>query len=357
MHKLLNKKTTKALHAIAILMMIYHHIFINGNTWYVNEAKSLFDYLDVINFGRADTLQQTFAWFCRICVSIFAFTSGYGIYIQLSNKVKEKMDIISMYKYCFKRILSFYLKYLIVFVIFVELEYCLGIYTLEDTDFLRLFLSVLGLSYFYNDTWWYVSQYYAMVLCAPIIYVLLNKMKKKETLMAIIIFALTFVVAVITGNLMPYIKFYRKGIQTQFMMFLIIFIEGMFISKYNLADYIGKKLNKLTSLFVVIIVFVLRVLLIRAPSDSFFDLVLIAPFVIALAYLLKDIKDNNLLVFIGNYSTYMWFVHSYFYAYIFFDLVIQCDQSIVVYIQTVIYSLTSAILLTKFEKLLLKIKK
>lgn len=354
MHKLLNKKTTKALHGIAILMMVYHHIFINGNTWYVNEPKSLLNILNVINLGKADTFQQTVAWFTRICVSIFAFTSGYGIYVQLSNKVKEKMDIITMYRYCFKRIFAFYKKYLLVFVIFVGLEYYLGAMDVGEIDAIRFIESLLGLSYFYNDTWWYVSQYYAMVLCAPIIFILLNKIKKKETIILSSIFALSFVVAAILGQLPAYIKFYSKNIQTQFMMFLIIFIEGMFISKYNLADIIGGELNRLTSAFVVIVIFVLRIVLIRAPSDSLFDLVLIVPFVIALAYLLKDIKDNNLLVFLGNYSTYMWFVHSYFYAYIFFDLVIQCDQSIFVYIQTVLYSLATAIMLTGIENFLTK---
>lgn len=357
MHEILNKKTTKALHGIAILLMIYHHIFINGNLWFVDSPTSLFDCLNFINFGLADSFQQSFAWFARICVSIFAFTSGYGIYVQLSKRNNDKLNMIDMYKYCFKRIWSFYKKYLIVFLVFVGIQYYLGIYKIAEMDIPEFILSVFGLSYFYNDTWWYVSQYYAMVLLSPIAFVFLNKIKKKEIVILGILFILTFVVATLNGSLIPYIKFYSKNIQTQFMMFLIIFVEGMFVCKYNLANLIGMKLNKVACVFIVIATFILRVFLMRAPSDSIFDLVLIAPFVVALACLLINIKDNNLLVFIGNYSTYMWFNHAYFYAVLFFDLVIRSDYSLIVFIQVVIYSLVTAIFLTKLEQFLSKILK
>ena len=122
--KFLTKKYAQMLHGVAILMMIYHHLFISGNYWPVNEGSSLFDVFDFLSLGIADTAQLTFAYFCRICVAIFAFTSGYAMYIQFDNKRGDKeIKIIDLFKYCGKRLWSFYKKYLLAFIIFISLEY------------------------------------------------------------------------------------------------------------------------------------------------------------------------------------------------------------------------------------------
>lgn len=76
---MLDKKKSAALHGIAILMMIYHHLFIGGNGWAVNEGTSLFSVFDSIDLSGSGSAQLGFAWFCKICVAIFAFTSGYAL--------------------------------------------------------------------------------------------------------------------------------------------------------------------------------------------------------------------------------------------------------------------------------------
>lgn len=349
-HTLLTKNRTLMLHSVAILMMIYHHIFINGNMWFVNEPKSLLRLLDFMNMGLADNFQQTFAWFCRICVSIFAFTSGYGMYVQFEKKVGKDLNIKEMYKYVFKRIISFYKKYLLMFIIFVGLELYTHAIEIDQYEISEYILSILGLSYTLNFTWWYVSQYYLMVLLSPLIYIILNKFELKHYLTIVFVFLIGLLGFAISGNALLFIKFFTKNIQTQLMMFLIIFMEGMFVSHYNLMDIIGNKLNSLLSVLIIIFVFIARTNLVRAASDSLFDLVLIFPFVLALTKLFSFVKNEWLFTFLGKYSTYMWFVHAYFYAYMFFILVIPADQSIFVYIQTVIYSLVTAILLTNLEK-------
>lgn len=351
-HTLLNKTRTQMLHSVAILMMIYHHIFLNGNMWFVNEPKSLLFIFNPFNMGLADNAQQTFAWFCRICVSIFAFTSGYGMYIQYENRVGDSIDFKQMYKYAFKRILNFFKKYALMFVIFIGLELFTHAIEFDQYEISEYVLSFFGFSYTLNFTWWYVSQYYFMVFLSPLIYWLLNKFKFKHYLCAVGIFVIGLIISIIIGSPYAYLKFFSKNIQTQLMMFLVIFIEGMFVARFNLIDIIGNKLNALTSILVLIAVYIARINLVRAPSDSLFDLVLIYPFVLGLTKLFSYInKHEHLFTFLGKYSTYMWFVHAYFYAYMFFNLVMQADQSILVYIQTVIYSLVTAILLTELEKL------
>ena len=350
-NRLLTKKNTLMLHGIGILMMIYHHLFITGNTWYVNKGVSLFDILNPVNFGRADTFQLTFAWFCKICVAIFAFTSGYAMYIQFEKRCKEDMDLKQMYLYCLKRLWSFYKKFFLCFIFFVSYDYFSGNQNGFDYSIGNYLLNLLGIRATYNGTWWYILVYYYMILISPIVYVLLNKLKTKHYIFLIVLFVASFGIAFISGHLIDYYKTVSGFIQNYIAMYLIIFMEGMFCGKYPLLDLISSKLNAFTSMLLLIAVFVLRVLLIRAPSDSLFDLVLIVPFVIGITKLFSYSKHlTEGLSFVGNYSSYMWYAHAYFYSYLFFNIVFRSDYSLLVYLQVVIYSLATAILFTFIEK-------
>lgn len=351
MESLLNKKNTTILHGLAILMMVYHHLFISGNTWFINSGTSLFDIFNGINFGGAETAQQTFAWFCKICVAIFAFTSGYAMFVQFERKCNGSLNIIEMYKYCIKRLLSFYIKYFLCFVFFVGYEYLTGNQDGFDYSLSNVILSLLGLRTSFNGTWWYIAVYYRMVLLSPIIYVLLNKMKLKDYLIIIGLGIASFIIAFISGHFIEYFKSISVFIQNFVIIYIVIFAEGMFCGRYKFLDYIASKLNFITSLLLLIITYILRVLLIRAPSDSLFDIVLTIPFVLSITKLISYSNIiSNFLHYMGNYSTYTWFIHAYFYSYLFFNTVYRADMSLLVYVQVVLYSLVSSILFDYIEK-------
>lgn len=354
--QILNKKTTLAIHGIAILMMIYHHLFINGNIWYVTEGKSLFDVFNSLNFVNSASAQLTFAYFCKLCVAIFAFTSGYAIYLQLSKRCvhdNDEANTKEMIGYCGHRFLSFYKKYLIAFLFFVGCEYFFKNPNGFDFSLTNYLLNLLGLRATYNGTWWYVSVYYVMIIASPFIYLLLNKLKNKDYLLLIGLFIISFLAAFVSGNTTAFLKFISKFIQNYFTIYLLIFAEGMFSAKYNLIDKIGNKLNLLTSTALLIVTFLLRAMLIRDASDPLFDLILIIPFIISVAKILSYFDGlNNCLAFFGKYSAYMWYAHAYFYAYLFFVLVIKSNLSLIVYAQVVIYSLACGIVFTQIETLI-----
>lgn len=64
----LSKRETQALHGLAILLMLYHHLFCIQTRIHVSYYSLL---------GRG--IEEKAAWFGKICVAIFAFTSGYGL--------------------------------------------------------------------------------------------------------------------------------------------------------------------------------------------------------------------------------------------------------------------------------------
>lgn len=353
---MLNKKITMALHGVAILMMIYHHLFMTGNVFYIHESKSLFDVFNSINYFSNESVQLVFAYFCKICVAIFAFTSGYAIYLQLAKKCihnNETENTKEMISYCGHRFISFYKKYLIAFLFFVGCEYFLGNPNGFDFSLTNYILNLLGLRATYNGTFWYVSVYYVMIVSSPFIYLLLNKMKNKDYLFLAGLFIISFLVAFVTGNTAVFLKTISKFIQNYFIIYLIIFAEGMFCAKYQLIDKIGEKLNLLTSAALLLVTFFLRLMLIRDPSDPLFDLVLIIPFIISTAKILSYLDSvTSFFSFFGRYSAYMWYAHAYFYAYLFFNLLFKNDLSLIIYVQVLIYSLVSGIIFTQIENLI-----
>lgn len=341
---MLNKNRTMALHGIAILMMIYHHLFIGGNGWALNEGTSLLSVFDTLDLSGSGSAQMGFAWFCKICVAIFAFTSGYAMFNQLNNK----KSLWEMLKYIPKRLWSFYKKYLLAFLFFVGCSY----FMTDGFDFsLSNFIpSLLGLKASYNGTWWYVSVYYLMVIVSPCLYLILKKINYSGYLTVFIVFVICLLIAVFTGNLVPFYKTISLIVQNNTMVYLLIFAEGMFCARYNLIDYIGNKLNLFTSIILLVIIYILRSLLIRVPSDPLFDLIFIAPYIIATVKLLSySDKLNFFFGYFGKYSAYMWYSHAYFYSYLFFVYVEKCDASVLVYLQVVFYSLVCAIAFTGIE--------
>ena len=154
-----------------------------------------------------------------------------------------------------------------------------------------------------------------------------------------------------TGHFIEYLKFISSTVQHYQVIYLIIFMEGMFCGKYPFHDYIASKLNAVSSLIILLITFVFRALIIRAPSDCLFDIIFVIPFVISVAKLLcYSLFAKKVFGYLGKYSSYMWYSHAYFYSYLFFDLVFRCDLSFFVYAQVVIYSLAVSILFELVEK-------
>ena len=348
---LLSKDITGALHGIAILMMIYHHLFIAGNIWNKNNPWSLFDILDPLNFGQAETFQLTFAWFCKICVAIFAFTSGYAMYVQFQRRYGENASFKSMYGYCLQRLWSFYKRFLLCFLFFITIDYLMGNQNGFDYSLSNYVLNLLGIRATFNSTWWYILIYYYMVLISPIVYKILNKINFKGYLILIGATVLSFIVAFVSGYLFEYIKFISRTVQNYQIIYLIIFVEGMFFGRYPILDYISSKMNALTSILLFLLVFAARALLIRTPSDCLFDIILIAPTILSFACILKNsFSLTKFFGYFGKYSSYIWYIHAYFYSYLFFNIVSRANLSLFVYLQVVVYSLASAIVFTIVEK-------
>ena len=73
----ITREQSSVLRGIAILMMIYHHIFATPEIYG-------FEYFSVLSFGGIN-VERYVAWFFKIALGLYLFVSGYGMYYVLKK--------------------------------------------------------------------------------------------------------------------------------------------------------------------------------------------------------------------------------------------------------------------------------
>lgn len=138
------KEHTQIAKGMAIILMLIHHLFAFPNRILTKQSyKSLL----LINGLQ---IEYYIGVFGKICVAMFLFLSGYGLYIITSknNKFSIKDAII--------RISRLYINYWTVFLIFIPIGFIFFGRTLNIKEFI---LNFLGLSSSYNGEWWFFRLY------------------------------------------------------------------------------------------------------------------------------------------------------------------------------------------------------
>lgn len=105
----LNKEDSQVLNGIAILLMVFHHLFSVNNT-----TISLLVSPDVL---------KRMAWNGKICVAIYSFISGYAFSKASENWVETQTlrRLRKGYQFTLSRLLKFYKKFWLVFLVYVSI--------------------------------------------------------------------------------------------------------------------------------------------------------------------------------------------------------------------------------------------
>jgi hypothetical protein len=168
----LSRQQTSQLKAIAILMMLFMHLF-------QRDYHGLFEPL-VFLWGQP--LSYYFALFSDACVPIFCFVSGYGLYFKYQNR--SQMYVKSN----IKRIIKLYINYWIILLLFAV---GLGLY-LGKTEYIGGFqkfaLNFLALDTSYNGAWWFFFTYIVLVITSPFFFKILKKRSSYILLIAALLF-------------------------------------------------------------------------------------------------------------------------------------------------------------------------
>lgn len=159
----LSLKDTNILKGVALMMLLWHHLFYTRNGMYTELCVGKYE------------LAEMFARICKLCVAIFVMLSGYGLTVQ-AEKNGGINSIGSFYRHRFSKL---FVNYWFIWLLFVPvgvLVFDRGFEEVYQTNIIPKFVAdVLGLAfafnfYGYNATWWFMSCIIVLYLGYPFLY-------------------------------------------------------------------------------------------------------------------------------------------------------------------------------------------
>lgn len=152
----LSKEQVLETKGIAILFMLLLHLFCN------KDYNGLYE--PIIYVGRYPLIYYL-ALFGDCCVAIYCFCSGYGLMYNYQNNYEN------FYKSNFKRVFNLYLKFWIIFILFIIV---IGTLILRRNGYpgnlKSILLTLTGLSPGYNGAWWFFTTYIFLILTSKKLY-------------------------------------------------------------------------------------------------------------------------------------------------------------------------------------------
>lgn len=302
-------KDSLALKGIAILMMMFHHCFL--------DASRIAGY-DVSFFPFSQSFVVSMSSMFKICVSLFAFISGYGLFLSANTscndaKATEKWTII--------RIIKTMNGYWFVFVLAIivtqilsgrpESVYCADgvisgiIYAI--IDFFG-FARILGTPDLLH-TWWYMGAALIYVALVPVI------KKSIENLGIVTTSVLIIVIPRILGN-----GFVNS---TSPHVFLFTVFLGVLFAKYNWFEKIeqiklakSERLNKIiTFIALAVLLLVSLIIFFHAPLKKVWEyhyaLYPVIVIIFCKKYIIPIKGIREMLIWFGKHSMNVYLIHTF----------------------------------------------
>ncbi len=322
----ISKKMAVVLQGIAVLLMVVHHLF-------DFPAIVKVPFVNVFGFVNLEILMGNFG---KICVAMFAFLSGFGLYKKFSASLSEKkFPILQCYAGMAKQLWGFLKRFWLVFAVFIPYGFIQGIYNFGAYEF---FKNLFGFTLTYNKEWWYVRQYFDLLLLFPLLFcvekwlVSIIRVKHNELISGAIL-------------LIPLaVLFYWQNRIYDF-----CFLVGFLCVSTGIFDWLCDLFDKTKGWKYVIgvalvgIAFVLRLKFLYAK----YDYINVTLFILGLTVLLKapifEKSINVVFAYVGKYSAYIWLTHTFFSYYYFQAFTFFPKYSILIFIWCTALSLASGI--------------
>lgn len=355
----LSKKDSLCLKGIAIFMLLFYHLF---------RQRKLFDEFIINFFPLSEGVAVRIAIMCKICVSIFAFISGYGLLksvkkIHLGRKEVSKWNMIRLVK----TMAGFYFIYIFSFIITVIINrYPVHTYFKDSITegIIYAVIDFLGLSNLFNTptmltSWWYMSAAIVFILAVPVIYTISKKIGYLPVIMIVVAIPRIFNMEY-PGGQSPYT-------------FLLPVIFGMIFADYKIFEKISDFLEKKKIIFVtgffVLGIFLVFYYYIYFSIDYWtmweLEQGILPVFVIIFFryYIIRIPVLKEVLSFIGKHSMNIFLIHNFIRRLYFNKFVYSFHHilliTFVLFIMSLIVSIVIELIkkLCKYDKLVDKITK
>ncbi len=339
---MLTKEDTKILKGISILIMIWLHTFL---------YKSNVDLLTCFIYLGKTPLVTLIKDFCTICIHLYLFLGGYGLYVTFKNRRLQSK----------RRVFFLYLNYWVMLLLMLPIGFMISPdnYPGSLTTFL---LNFVAWDYSYNTSWWFLFPYILIILTAKHLFGLLDKWG------GICIFIITYLV-----NLMTSYTISRYGdkylynnlvIYVPFLYFHLLnaFYTGAIFAKYDLFGFFREKVGKMQYKNWICIIAIISLIMIKGYlTTSIINIYVVSLFFVLICCIDRPLWIDKILLKLGEGSTNMWFVHAFVCIYFLHDLtyslkyplwaflfVVVCSYVIHLVINA-IYNRSKSFILSKWE--------
>jgi len=277
--------------------------------------------------------------FGNICVSMFLFISGYGMFLGHTRSDKTPLQ------YSLEKLKIFYLTYWTYFLLFIPI----GLIFFRNetlwnsnevrysTDLFTFLKGFLGWSARYNSEWWFVRMFVLLLLFLSPIYIRLGKQNLPLLcLFSISLFLFSWTLKIGYTDVFSFIFW-----QISFAVGILCARSKFFSS--TLIEYLEN--TKVIWLFFGILFFGI----IRHRFGAKIDFLFIPFFVYLVVRTIETIRLSQLLAYIGKYSFPMWLVHSFFCYYYFQNFIYFPRWSPLIFILLMGTSMLSVIIIENFR--------
>ena len=316
---MLTKQDTKVLKGVSILIMIWLHVFLD---------KENVDLLEC-SFYIGDTpLVTLIRNFCGICIYLYLFLGGYGLYITYK---KRNLGIP-------RRVFLLYLNYWIMLLLMLPVGHFINPINYPGS-FSKFIFNFIAWDCSYNSTWWFLFPYILIIISSKFLFKLLDKYG------GLYLFVFTYGINLVKSytisrygekylydNLLVYIPFL-------YIHLLNAFYSGAIFAKYDLFNIIKNRSTKLhykdLSLCLLIMLLVLFKGYITTSVVNIYVVVVLFVFIYCID---RPQWLDKVLVKLGEGSTDMWYVHAFICFYFLHDFTYSLKYPIIAYLFVIICS-------------------
>lgn len=290
----MSKTTSNILKGICGFLIVCTHVF----GFYASQ-ESLFS----ITIGSYN-LEKIIANCCDIAILIFAFISGYGLFLSYQGKsCKDK------FKSTITKISKFLLSYWAVLFIVISPFYWAYTKSFNGFEVLKTMFGHHG----YFSYGWYIYFYLLVLITLPFISKLLTKNIWLNLLFSFALFTGSYLLLNLFGKSL---KYYDISC-----VMLFAYEAVLFGASFAKSDFFSKPLFKKHSLLLIILLFVFGLIIevvgFGILGKGLFQPIALLFLIYPLVCLINNINNSKVtktLEFMGDNSGNIWYIHSIFLA-------------------------------------------
>ena len=293
---------TEHIKGIAVILLMWHHLFgiVDSVSW-VSPLKGL----DIIIGSSA-----------KICIALFLFCSGYGLYHSFISKERPPKSYIL--KKAVKTVIPYWISMLVAII-------CLAILGRFDPKYLlnNVFCWILDENLYVSFAW-YIKIYLLLLLVLPLIRMIESKWKKNILIDTVIYIVLPFIIYYFFQDYMDESQFISitHTLFSSFLFFIFLFplfSIGIIFAKYGLYNKIRKLSEKIPKAIIITISVLICGYVIYLRYLFFYNCisdVAYGTFFTISAMLIFDnskIKSRYVIPYLGRKSISYWLLSSMFF--------------------------------------------